>query len=95
MSSIDLNIINRGVSGTSWSTEKGILDADSLDKVGEQRTDNSNALNALPTPFARFFVMNEAFRRVLSQRNNSQNGVAGLAYEQLVSDCLDVFELLF
>lgn len=92
--SIDLNIINRGLSGSSWTAEKGVIDAASLHQVGEQRTDNSGALNALPTPFARFFVVNEAFRRLYEQRRDS-NVETGLAYDRLVSDCLDVYELLF
>lgn len=92
--SIDLNIIQQGLSGSSWTAEKGVIDAASLHKVGEQRTDNSGALNALPTPFARFFVVNEAFRRLHEQRKNT-NIESGLAYERLVSDCLDIYELLF
>lgn len=94
MDSVDLNIIQRGLAGSSWTAEKGVIDAASLHKIGEQRTDNSGALNALPTPFARFFVVNEAFRRLNEQKIDA-NKSAGLAYERLVSDCLDIYELLF
>lgn len=94
MDSVDLNIIQRGLAGSSWTAEKGVIDAASLHKIGEQRTDNSGALNALPTPFARFFIMNEAFRRLYEQRIDA-NKSAGFAYERLVSDCLDIYELLF
>lgn len=94
MDSVDLNIIQRGLAGSSWTAEKGVIDAASLHKIGEQRTDNSGALNALPTPFARFFVVNEAFRRLYEQKIDA-NKSAGLAYEWLVSDCLDIYELLF
>lgn len=93
-SSVDLNIIQRGTDGSDWTAEKGGIDKDSLSKIGEQRTDNSGALNALPTPFARFFVVDEAFRRLHEQKIDT-NKSAGFAYERLVSDCLDVFELLF
>ena len=65
-----------------------------MDDVKEQRTDNSGALNSLPTPFARFFVVQEAFRRLTEEKRNSTVH-AGLAYTRLVSDCLDVFEILF
>lgn len=97
MSSIDLNIVHRGVRGTTWTAEKGKLDAASLSKVTEQRTDNGAALNALPTPFARFFMVKEAYRRLKEQRvcTKASQDVAGIAYERLVSDSLDVFELLF
>ena len=51
-------------------------------------------MNALPTPFASFYIFKEAFRRVLEERNNPAKQ-AGRAYERLVSNCLDVFELLY
>ena len=60
----------------------------------EQKTDNCAALNSLPTPFARFFVAREAFRRVMEE-NLDQSKEAGLAYTQMVSDILDIYELLF
>ena len=64
MPRIDLNIVDRGVQGTEWIAEDVGLTAEHLDEVMEQKTDNSGALNSLPTPFARFFVAREAFRRV-------------------------------
>ena len=94
MASIDLNIIDRGIRGTEWTAQNTGLQASQLDKVKESKTDNSCALNSLPTPFARFFVVREAFRRVAEEKRHPEN-LAGLAYERLVSDCLDVFELLF
>lgn len=96
MSSIDINIIQRGITNNfEWSAEQGRITAADLDKIGEQRTDNCGALNALPTPFARFFVFKEAFRRVLEQKLDPVNKPAGRAYEHLVSNTLDVFELLY
>ena len=78
MASIDLNIINRGTQGTEWTAQNTGIQASQLDKVKEQKTDNSNALNSLPTPFARFFVAKEAFRRVAEEKRNSRN-TAGMA----------------
>lgn len=102
MSARDLNIVERGIEGQEWSTQYGKITAKELADVGEQRTNSTSALNALPTPFARFFVVKEAFRRVreeyVSKRNQKNGGTikeAGFAYHQLVSDCLDVYELLF
>lgn len=98
MASIDLNIIQRGVTdGFEWSASKGKITAADLGKIGETRTDNSGAMNALPTPFARFFVFKEAFRRVLEEKQNPYDfrKQAGRAYQQLVSNTLDVFELLY
>ncbi len=94
MASIDLNIIDRGIQGTVWTAQNTGIQAPQLDKIKENKTDNSGALNSLPTPFARFFVMKEAFRRITEEVRHPENK-AGLAYTRLVSDCLDVFELLF
>ena len=48
----------------------------------------------MPTPFARFFVAREAFRRTMEEHINSKKE-AGFAYRQMVSDILDVYELLY
>ena len=94
MSKIDLNIIDRGTTGTDWVAENTGISAESLSKVVEQKTDNAGALNSLPTPFARFYVTKEAFRRVADEIRNPQDE-AGYAYRLIVSNCLDVLELLF
>lgn len=47
MSSVDLNIIERGLKGQQWTAEKGPITAGDLAKISEQRTNNSSALNAL------------------------------------------------
>lgn len=94
MARIDLNIVDRGIEGTDWVAENVGLTAGHLDEVMEQKTDNSGALNSLPTPFARFFVAKEAFRR-LTEENLDPKKEAGFAYRQLVSSILDVYELLF
>lgn len=61
MASIDLNIIDRGIQGTVWTPQNTGIQAVNLDKVKEQRTDNSGALNSLPTPFARFLSYKRLF----------------------------------
>lgn len=94
MARIDLSIVDRGTSSTSWTKEDVALTAEHLDDVMEQKTDNSGALNSLPTPFARFFVAREAFRRTKEEHINSKKE-AGFAYRQMVSDILDVYEMLF
>ena len=94
MGSIDLNIVQRGITTQTWSAEKGKITSNDLRDIGENRTNNGGALNALPTPFARFHVIDEAFRRAYEERV-FPNVNAGDAYRQLVSDCLDVYELLY
>lgn len=61
MASIDLNIIDRGIQGTVWTPQDTGIQTTNLDKVKEQRTDNSGALNSLPTPFARFLSYKRLF----------------------------------
>lgn len=100
MPRIDLNIVDRGTNGSDWVASGECLTPEQLDKVIEQKTDNSGALNSLPTPFARFFVAREAFRRAMEEyvatdNSNKSNKAAGFAYRQMVSDILDVYELLF
>ncbi|MCM1141672.1 MAG: hypothetical protein NC453_24135, partial [Muribaculum sp.] len=96
MPSRDLNIIDRGIKGSQWVAEDICLTPEHLDEVMEQKTDNSGALNSLPTPFARFFVAKEAFRRAMEEHTSGKKEKeAGFAYRQMVSDILDVYELLF
>jgi hypothetical protein len=90
MATIDLNLVDRSLQGQEWTAEKGAVTSDDLSKVTEQISDHSGAMNALPTPFARFFVFKEAFRRVFREGKD-----AGFANTWLVSDCLDLFEILF
>lgn len=94
MARVDLNIIDRGTQESKWVAENQGLIPQDLDGVLEQKSDNSGALNSLPTPFARFFVAREAFRRVMEECSDKKKE-AGYAYQQLVSDILDVYELLF
>lgn len=94
MARVDLNIVDRGIEGSEWRAQDTGLTAEHLDDVLEQKTDNSGALNSLPTPFARFYVAREAFRRAMEEHINP-NKEAGFAYRQLVSDILDVYELLY
>ena len=99
---VDLNIVNRNTGSTNWVTANGVITPDSLTDVLEQTSDNASALNSLPTPLARFFVAREAFRRVAEAKNantanhsksNAKLAKAGFAYEQIVSDCLDLYEI--
>ena len=94
MARLDLNIVDRGTQGTEWIAADTALTAKDLNDVKEMQTDNSGALNSLPTPFARFFVAREAFRRLTEEKTDTESH-AGMAYSQMVSDILDVYELLF
>ena len=62
-----------------------------LDEDAIQAVESSLALNAMPTPFAREEVVAQAFE-IVNKKGFEQ---AGLTYKKLVSDVLDVFEILF
>ena len=53
------------------------------------------ALNAIPSPFARMEVVKQAFDAISNSVNNISFNSAGFTYRQLVSDTLDVLELLY
>lgn len=93
MSQIDLNLFQRGLKGTEWTSENGVITKEQIAKREDQRTDNTSSQNALPTPFARFFLMEDAFRLATNERKGGLD--AGMSYKRMVSDCLDVFELLY
>lgn len=54
MARIDLNIVDRGIEGSKWVAEETALTADRLDKVMEQKTDNSGALKFITNSFCSF-----------------------------------------
>ena len=62
-----------------------------LDEDAIQAVESSLALNAMPTPFAREEVVAQAFE-IVNKKGFEQ---AGLTYKKLVSDVLDVFEILY
>lgn len=53
------------------------------------------ALNAIPSPFARIEVVKQAFDAISNSVNNISFNSAGFTYRQLVSDTLDILELLY
>lgn len=53
------------------------------------------ALNAMPTPYAREEVVKQAFETMGNQGISIDFDKAGYTYQQLVSDTLDVLEMLF
>lgn len=87
---VELNIINRGVVSTEWNKSPGNLTEQLINSISENNTQKTSALNALPTPFARLYIFDNAFREVQSLGDRASD-----SSKQLVSDCLDVFELLF
>lgn len=85
MSLLRSDIIKDSTAAQSgWQPNK--LDMNSL-----QAIKSGLSLNAIPTPFARAEVVKQAFEEVCK----TSFDLAGFAYRQLVSDTLDILEILF
>ncbi|HPE56883.1 MAG TPA: hypothetical protein PK904_10820, partial [Bacteroidales bacterium] len=93
MENYKLNIIQRNHDKTGWHDSEPFSDSDITNiKVLESRNDKS--LNAIPSPFARIHLFDAAFGLVYQDELNGTNN-SGEAYKKLVSDCLDIFELIY
>lgn len=93
MENYKLNILQRNHDKTGWHNSEQLSDSDITNiKVLDSRNDKS--LNAIPSPFARVHLFDAAFSLVYQDELYGTNN-SGEAYKKLVSDCFDVFELIF
>jgi hypothetical protein len=90
----ELNICETGASKNEWSSCGLINQGMIAGKVKDKTTKNGKALNAVPSPLARLYVVNDAFSMLTYDLLNKTSN-CGECYKFIVSDCLDVFELLF
>jgi len=90
----ELNICETGASKNEWSSCGPINQGMIAGKVKDKTTKNGKALNAVPSPLARLYVVNDAFSMLTYDLLNKTSN-CGECYKFIVSDCLDVFELLF
>ena len=72
-----------------WYTHNLDLKPNYSDKV-----QSGLVMNAMPTPFARMEVVRQAFEAISSQGVYDFSGIS-YAYQQLISDTLDILEILF
>ena len=70
-----------------WNRSRSL----NLKEEAIQSADTSLAFNAIPTPFAREELVAQAFDYVAA--NGFQD--AGRSYQKLISDTLDIFEIVF
>ena len=78
--------LHEGTDGTGWFSSKIFNDED----LKTILTDGKEVSNSIPSPFARIDLVKEAFRWV------AINGIEGnTAQHQLVSDALDIGQLIF
>lgn len=88
-----LSLLQRQYSTTGWHQSKQ-FDKESIQKVQVDGAGKGKSLNAIPSPFARIHLFEAAFDMVYQDLINNTK-LAGDAYNKLVSDCLDVFELIY
>lgn len=88
-----LSIVQRQYNMTGWHQSKQ-FDVPGIQKVKVDGAGKGKSLNAVPSPFARMHLFETAFEMVYQDLINNTN-LAGEAYNKLVSECLDVFELIF
>lgn len=88
-----LSILDRTHSETGWHKSKQ-FDASEISQIKLSNAGNDKSLNAIPSPFARIYLTHAALELVDKDETNNTN-IAGEAYQRLVSDMLDVFELLY
>ncbi len=90
----ELNICETGASKNEWSSCGPINQGMIAGKVKDKSTQNGKALNAVPSPLARLYVVNDAFSMLTYDLLNRTNH-CGEVYKFIVSDCLDAFEILY
>jgi hypothetical protein len=88
-----LSVLTReeGKSGWHESTPFDVTDIRDI-KIFDSRSDKS--LNAIPSPLARIHLFDAAFNLV-HQDESQRTNYSGVAYKKIVSDCFDLFELIY
>jgi hypothetical protein len=88
-----LNIFDSGSPNTGWRSVDKLSDkaiGDFMDKSAK----TSNALNAVPSPFARMHIFETAFKLVVKDATDHTINASDV-YKGLISNCLDIIELVF
>lgn len=93
MPNYKLSVSQRNHDTTGWHSSTQ-FQYDDINNIRVLNARNDKSLNAIPSPLARIHLFESAFSLVYQDELNGTN-VSGDAYKKLVSDCFDVFELLF
>ena len=88
-----LSVSQRNHDTTGWHSSTQ-FQYDDINNIRVLNARNDKSLNAIPSPLARIHLFESAFSLVYQDELHGTN-VSGDAYNKLVSDCFDVFELLF
>src|SRR5436190_53949 len=88
-----LSVLQRTTDKTGWDKSNQFSTSDVKDiKVFTARNDKS--LNAIPSPLARIHLFEAAFDLLDKDELNNTN-FSGDTYRKIISDCFDVFELIY
>ena len=76
----------------AWGSRGNILKDDAIKDINDDLIQGNSAkvATSIPNPFARMYLFETAFQMIKDSQHVGNN-----LYHQLVSDCLDVFQLLF
>lgn len=88
-----LSIVQRTVDKIGWDKSNNFSSTD-ISNIKVYNIRNDRSLNAIPSPLSRMHLFESAFELLdKDESNNTTN--SGDTFQKIVSDCLDVFELIY
>lgn len=88
-----LSVVQRTTDKTGWDKSNQFNSTD-IKQIKIYAARNDRPLNAIPSPLARIHLFEAAFE-MLDKDELEQTNYSGDAYKKIVSDCFDVFELIY
>lgn len=88
-----LSIVQRSTDKTCWDKSDNFTSSD-IGNIKITNVKHDKSLNAIPSPLARMHLFEAAFD-LLDKDESNQTNYAGDAFKKHVSDCFDVFELIY
>jgi len=88
-----LSIIQRTVDKIGWDKSNN-FSSDDISNIKVYNIRNDKSLNAIPSPLARMHLFESAFE-LLDKDESNKTSNSGDTFKKIVSDCLDVFELIY
>ena len=88
-----LSVVQRTTDKAGWDKSNQFNSTD-IKQIKIYAAKNDRSLNAIPSPLARIHLFEAAFE-MLDKDELEQTNYSGDAYKKIVSDCFDVFELIY
>lgn len=89
-----LSIVQRSTDKTGWNKSNQFSTTDIKNIKSDTSATTDKSLNAIPSPLARIHLFEAAFDLVGKDESNNTCH-SGDTYNKIVSDCFDVFELIY